>query len=185
MMDRTEITKLYYELRQEKQQRWQRTLPFGELLVDRWEKAENLNFGEQSSIYDSAIVMGDVAVGNHTWIGPGTMLDGTGGKLTIGDYCDISTGVQIYTHDTVKRCLSGGKLEIETGEVAIGNCCYIAPMSLISKGVSIGSHSVVAAHSLVKNSFGSHAIIAGIPAVQIGKVEFDGDEIRLVYDIEL
>lgn len=182
MMDRTDISKLYYELREEKNQNWQRTLPIGELLVDRWEKAKYLNFGHQSSIYDSAIVMGDVIVGSNTWIGPNTMLDGTGGKLMIGSYCDISAGVQIYTHDTVKRCLSGGKEDIETGEVIIGDCCYIAPMSLISKGVSIGEHSIVAAHSLVKDTFESYSIIAGVPAVRIGKVEVSEDGIKLVYD---
>lgn len=182
MMDRTDITKLYYELREEKNRHWHRTLPIGELLVDRWEKATYLNFGNRSSIYDSSIVMGDVTVGDDTWIGPGTMLDGTGGKLSIGSYCDISAGVQIYTHDTVKRCLSGGKLDIETGSVTIGDCCYIAPMSLISKGVSIGDHSVVAAHSLVKDSFDSCSIIAGIPAVQIGRVEVSEDGIELIYD---
>lgn len=184
MMDRDKITKLYQELREEKNQRWDRTLPFGDLLADRWEKAAYLGFGAGSSIYDSSIVMGDVSVGNNTWIGPNTILDGTGGRIFIGDGCDISAGVQIYTHDTVKRCLSGGKSKTETGRVTIGDCCYIAPMSLIAKGVSIGSHSVIAAHSLVKDSFDSHSIIAGIPAVRIGKVEVNEREVKLIYESE-
>ena len=110
------------------------SLPFGDYIVDRWEKAKNLGFGEGSSIYDSAIVIGDVKVGKNTWIGPFTVLDGTGG-LEIGDTCSISAGVQIYTHDTVEWAISGGKHPKEQAPVQIGNRCYIGPNSIISKGV--------------------------------------------------
>ena len=87
--------------------KFSRTLPFGDYVVDRWEKARLLGFGEGTSIYDSALVLGDVSVGENTWIGPGTILDGTGG-LSIGSFCSISAGVQIYTHDTVAWATSGG-----------------------------------------------------------------------------
>ena len=180
-MEKSEIEQLYFNLREEMNQQWKRTLPMGELFVNRWEKAEFLNFGKGTSIYDSSIVMGQVDVGENTWIGPNTLLDGTGGSLTIGKGCNISAGVQIYTHDTVKRCLSEGKAEIDKGAVSIGDFCYIAPMSIIAKGVTIGSHCVVAAHSFVKQSCEDFAIIAGIPAVQIGRVVIENDEVKLEY----
>lgn len=181
MLDKLDINCLYSKLREETYQKWNRVLPIGDLIVDRWEKAAYLNFGERSSIYDSSIVMGQVEVGKDTWIGPNTLLDGTGGYLKIGTGCDISAGVQIYTHDTVRRCLSGGKIGIEKGNVIIGDFCYLAPMSIISKGVTIGNHCLVAAHSLVKHSFESFSIIAGIPAKQIGKVIIDDEDIKLKY----
>ena len=84
---------------------WRRSLPWGDLLGDRWERARRLGFGEGVSIYDTSYVFGDVKVGHHTWIGPFTMLDGSGG-LMIGSYCSISTGVQIYTHETLEWALS-------------------------------------------------------------------------------
>lgn len=180
-MEKSEIEQLYFELRDETNRQWKRTLPMGELLVNRWEKADFLNFGKGTSIYDSSIVMGQVEVGENTWIGPNTLLDGTGGPLTIGKGCDISAGVQIYTHDTVKRCLSEGKAEIDKGAVSIGNFCYIAPMSIIAEGVTIGSHCVVAAHSFVKQNFDDFAVIAGIPAVQIGRVVIENDKVKLEY----
>lgn len=183
-MEKDEIEKLYFDLRAETNRKWSRTLPFGELMVNRWEKAKYLGFGENSSIYDSSIVMGHVEVGEGTWIGPNTLLDGSGGCLKIGVGCDISAGVQIYTHDTVRRCISGGAEPIDKGNVIIGNYCYIAPMSIISKGVSIGSHSVVAAHSFVNHSFEDFSIIAGIPAVKIGRVILENDTVRLEYFTE-
>lgn len=180
-MDRTDIKDVYITLREEMKEKWDRVLPIGELLCDRWEKAEYLGFGNKSSIYDSGIVMGNVVVGEGTWIGPNTLLDGTGGRLEIGNGCDISAGVQVYTHDSVKRCLSGGKVEMEKGDVIIGDYCYIAPMSIVVKGVILGAHSVVAAHSLVKNSFEPYSIIAGVPAKQIGTVVVEDNGVRLVY----
>ncbi len=60
-------------------------------------------------MYDNVLVLGDVRVGRNTWIGPGCILDGSGGGLRIGDWCSISAGVQIYTHNTVNRSISLGK----------------------------------------------------------------------------
>lgn len=55
-----------------------RSLPFADLLFDRWERAKMLGFGEGTSVYDSAYIFGDVKVGKNTWIGPFTILDGSG-----------------------------------------------------------------------------------------------------------
>ena len=145
-----------------------RALPFADYIVDRWEKARLLGFGEGTSIYDSSLVLGDVKVGRHTWIGPSTILDGSGGPLIIGDYCSISAGVQIYTHDTVNRSLSGGRAPIETGTTRIGSNCYIGPNTIVEKNVNIGDGVVVGANSLVtkdippgKKAFGTPCRIVG------------------------
>ena len=147
-----EIEKLYANLlrlhkkrREDFKEQWNRSLPFADELLDRWERAKFLGFGEGTSIYDSSLVIGDVKVGRNTWIGPFTILDGSGG-LEIGDYCSISSGVQIYSHDSIKWALSGGKAEYERAPVKIGDCCYIAPNTVITKGVSIGSYSLIGAH---------------------------------------
>lgn len=143
--------------------RWKRALPFADYIVDRWEKARFLGFGEGSSIYDSALILGEVKVGEHTWIGPFTVLDGSGG-LEIGDYCSISAGVQIYTHDTVLWAVSGGKQSPERASVRIGNRCYIGPNVVISKGVSIGDGCVIGANSLVNQDIPSGKKAWGSPA---------------------
>lgn len=129
-------------------ERCNRSLPFADYIVDRWLKAQELGFGEGSSIYDSSLVFGDVQVGKNTWIGPFTVLDGSGG-LEIGDNCSISSGVQIYTHDTVKWATSGGVEQPERSPVRIGCNCYIGPNAIISKGITIGDGCVIGANSLV------------------------------------
>ena len=55
-----------------------RSLPFADLLFNRWQRAQKLGFGKDTSIYDSSVVLGNVKVGKNTWIGPYTILDGSG-----------------------------------------------------------------------------------------------------------
>ena len=154
---------------------FKRTLPFGDYVSDRWEKARLLGFGEGTSIYDSAHVFGDVIVGRDTWIGPFTILDGSGG-LTIGDNCSISAGVQVYSHDTVAWAISGGRQTAERGPTRIGNRCYIGPNTVIAKGVSIGDGAVIGANSLVLNDIPPAARAYGSPARVAGDATPSGQE---------
>jgi acetyltransferase-like isoleucine patch superfamily enzyme len=143
---------------------WNRTLPFGESVSDRWSKAKFLGFGDKSSIYDSAIVFGDVEVGENTWIGPNVVLDGSGAKLRIGSFCSISAGVQIYTHNSVAWSLSGGNALADIDEVTIGNNCYIGPNVVIAKGVQIGDGTIIGANSFVNTNLPPNTKAWGIPA---------------------
>jgi acetyltransferase-like isoleucine patch superfamily enzyme len=168
------IISLWEKLRNEYKSKFDRDLPFDELLSDRWNRAKELGFGENTSIYLNSYVYGNVSVGKNTWIGPFTILEGTGG-LTIGDNCSISAGVQIYTHNSVKWAVSNGKENYEHQPVSIGNCCFIGPNSIIKNGISVGEHSIVAAGSFVNKNVVPYSIVAGNPAKLIGKVILSDD----------
>ncbi|MDP8219600.1 MAG: acyltransferase [Candidatus Theseobacter exili] len=142
------IHSVWQMLRDKMHNNWDRTLSFGDCFVDRWEKAEYLGFGKGSSIYDSSLVYGNVKVGKNTWIGPFTILDGSGG-LEIGDNCSIAAGVQIYSHDSIKWAISGGKEKYDHKQTKIGSRCYVGPNAIISKGVTIGDNCIIGAMSLV------------------------------------
>lgn len=160
------LKRLHLLLRQEKLEKFKRLLPIGEVLVDRWEKAQFYGFGEGTSIYDSSIVLGDVIVGRNCWIGPNTILDGSGG-LEIGDHCDISAGAQIYSHDTINRVIFD--TNISHAPVKIGNHCYIGPHVVITKGVTIGDYVVVGANSFVNRDIPSNSKGWGTPFQIRGK----------------
>ena len=162
--------------------RFDRSLPFADGMFDRWERARRLDFGEGASIYDSAAVFGEVTVGANTWIGPQVLLDGSGGGLSIGSWCSISAGVQIYTHDTVLWALSGGEAAKRTGAVQIGDCCHIGALSVIGRGVSIGPRCVVGAHSFVNADVEPETVVAGAPARPIGRVDMSGEEPRMIFE---
>ncbi|HEX7071080.1 MAG TPA: acyltransferase [Rhodothermales bacterium] len=146
---------------------WKRTLPFGDYVVDRWEKARLLGFGDGTSIYDNVLVLGDVKVGANTWIGPNTVLDGSGG-LTIGDHCCISAGVQIYSHDTVNRTLTAGAAPIDHAPTRLGSRVYVGPSTTIAKGVTIGDGCVIGAHSLVLHDLPPNSKAFGVPCRVVG-----------------
>jgi acetyltransferase-like isoleucine patch superfamily enzyme len=84
--------------------------------------------------------------------------------LFIGDHVDISAGVHIYTHETVKRATSGGAAGIEYAPTRIGSRVYIGPQSVIQKGVTIGDGVVIGAMSLVNRDVPSDTRVWGIPA---------------------
>src|SRR6266480_1075070 len=125
-------------LRREKREQYRRHVSVGDLLSDRWEIARDYGFGDGTSCYDNVLILGDVTIGKSCWIGPNVILDGSGGGLLIGDHVDISAGVHIYTHDTVKRAISGGVVDVEYAPTRIGSNVYIGPQSIIEKGVSVG-----------------------------------------------
>lgn len=169
------LRELHGALRDEMRARWHRDLPLEEMLFDRWERAKSLGFGPGTSIYHSSYVFGDVRVGENTWIGPLTVLEGSGG-LTIGSNCSISSGVQIFTHDSVQWALSGGKAAYDKAPVTIGDCCYIGSQTVIAKGVTIGDHSVIGACSFVNQDIPPYTIAAGVPCRPRGPVTIDPHE---------
>lgn len=165
-----DLRALWLSRRREVDARYRRTLPLADYVVDRWEKARELGFGEGASIYDSALVLGDVTVGRNTWIGPSVVLDGSGG-LRIGSHCSISAGVQIYSHDTVRWAVSGGTAAPERAPTAIGDNCYIGPNTVVAKGVRIGDGCIIGANSLVLDDVPSGSKAWGTPCRVIARVD--------------
>jgi acetyltransferase-like isoleucine patch superfamily enzyme len=159
---------------------YHRSLPFQDAMFDRDERARKLGFGNGATIYNSALVYGNVVVGERTWIGPYVVLDGSGGGISIGSTCSISAGVHVYTHDTVGWALSGGRHPFRRKPVKIGDCCYIGSQSVILAGVEIGDRCVVAANSMVNENVPPETIVGGTPARKIGHVEYQGGEPALV-----
>lgn len=153
-------------------QDYERSLPLDEYVLDRFERANLHQFGEGSSVHHLCYLYGKVSIGINTWVGPLTLLDGSGG-LQIGDHCSISAGVHIYTHDTVKKRLSQGKIASEKSPVKIGNFCYLGPQAILTRGIQIGDYSIVGAGSYVSKSVPAYSVVFGSPAALKGRVKFD------------
>lgn len=112
-----------------------------------------------------AWIIGDPEIGDGTWVGAFTVIDGSGG-LWIGANCDISAGVQIYTHSTVGRCLTDGDLDVERASTRIGDNVHVGASAIILMGVSIGSGSVVGAGCVVPEfmDIAPGSVVVGVPA---------------------
>jgi len=148
--------------RRETAERLSRSLPTREYFDDRWNRAETIGFGDSDSIYDSSLVLEDVKVRSHTWIGPFVVLDGSGG-LQIGQNCSTSGGVQIYTHNIVRWATSGGRNDSERAPTVVGSNVYVGPNSVIAMGVSIGDGAVIGANSFVNSDVPANCRAWGNP----------------------
>ncbi|RNF48797.1 acyltransferase [Marinomonas hwangdonensis] len=158
------LTRVFRYLRFRMKNKYNRHVSFGDLFTDRWETASFLGFGEGTSCYNNVLVLGNVKVGKNTWIGPNVVLDGSGGELIIGDFCSISSGVQIYTHDSVSWSTSLGVDTVRKSSTYIGNGVYIGPNTVIQKGVKIGDKAIIGAMSFVNKDVETNQKVFGIPA---------------------
>ena len=119
-----ELKRLQKKLRSETHKKYGRVNPFIEDITDWKERGEFLfGKGKNITVYNSCTMVGDIEVGENTWIGPYTALDGGKLGIQIGSNCSISSGVNIIGHDSVKWALSGGKMPHEYGKIVIGNNC--------------------------------------------------------------
>lgn len=176
-----EIKKLKDELEKEKFEKFKRVNPFAENITNWKEKANKYYPNKNITLYDSTTLIGDVEIGENTWVGPFTILDGQGG-LKIGSNCSISSKVHIMSHDTVKWALSGGKLPYEYAPIEIGNNCFIGTGAFISKGVKIGNQCLIGAGSVVTKDIPDNSIALGVPAKIKGKIENNlKGEISFIY----
>jgi len=172
---------LFQDLRLIKKKKYNRVTQITDLISDRWEKAKFLGFGDRTSMYDECLVIGDVQVGSDCWVGPYTILDGSGG-LKILDNVTVSSGVHIYTHDSIEKTLTSGLLNISYNSVKIMNNVYIGANSIINKGVTISQFSVIAANSFVNKDVPANTIVGGTPAKEIGRVIIDNGRVNLIYN---
>jgi acetyltransferase-like isoleucine patch superfamily enzyme len=174
------LVQLRESLRERTWEEHRRVNPFAEDLF-AWKEKGSFVGGVDVTIYDSTTIVGDVTIGDSTWIGPFCSLDGTGG-LTIGSSCAISAGVHIQTHDVVRWALSGGSQPYEYAPVSIGDCTFVGVNAVVTKGVTVGDHCVVAAGAVVTSDAAPYGIVAGVPARRVGSVEIAAGAIGFAWD---
>ena len=112
-----------------------------------------------------AWIVGTPQIEDDVWIGAFTVIDGSGG-LTIGHGCDIAAGAHIYTHSTVRRCVTDRALGIERSATRIGRNVHIGANAVVLMGCDIGDHCVVGANAVVREGTSAppYSLLVGVPA---------------------
>jgi acetyltransferase-like isoleucine patch superfamily enzyme len=104
-------------------------------------------------------------IGDNTYIGMFSILNGYANHLHIGERVSIAQHVNIMTDSGPNASPGMQKLyPIENKPVSIGDDCWIGANCTILPGVTLGKFCIVAANSCVKNSFPDYSVIGGAPA---------------------
>ncbi len=118
-----------------------------------------------------AWILGQPEIGERVWIGAFCLIDALYAPLKIGRGTDVSSGVKIMTHSTVRRCISEKQFSgIDSSDVTIGEFCFIGTNAVILRGAKIGHHSVIGAGCVVKEGMRipPYSLVVGVPAKIIG-----------------
>lgn len=114
---------------------------------------------------------GEIICGENSYIGDRSTLHAANGyKLMIGNGCQISSNVRIFTQTAIADAdFSQKPVPSKFGDVKIGNYCWIGANVLINPGVTIGENAVVGANSVVSKDIPAGEIWGGVPAKLIRK----------------
>ncbi|WP_135612844.1 gamma carbonic anhydrase family protein [Methanococcoides sp. AM1] len=123
---------------------------------------------ETAFVADSAEIIGDVVVGEHSSIWFNAVLRGDMDKIQIGKRTSIQDNSVIHTDPPLATEI-GDDVTVGHGAVLhsckIGNNVLIGMNSTVLDGVEIGENSIVGANALVPpgKKFPPNSVITGVP----------------------
>ncbi|MBT8254153.1 MAG: acyltransferase [Flavobacteriaceae bacterium] len=127
----------------------------------------NIFLDDNSYVRDDVVFQGagKVYLGKRSYIGSFSVI-GANESVHIGCDVMIADGVSIRDTDHEFANLEEPMITqgITTAPVRIEDNVWIGYGAVITKGVTIGSGSIIAANAVVTKSFGPNSIVGGVPA---------------------
>jgi acetyltransferase-like isoleucine patch superfamily enzyme len=129
----------------------------------------SFSVGDDTIIEDFSVVnngVGAVRIGSRSLIGAGNVLIG---PVEIGDDVIFAQHVVIsgLNHEYQNVTVPIRDQPLNTRPIRIANACWIGANVVITAGVAVGEHSVVAAGSVVTKDVPAFSVVAGNPAVVV------------------
>lgn len=131
--------------------------------------------GINTYVSETAILVGDVQIGDECYIGHGAVLRGDYGKIEIDSGTAVEEGVVMHAPPK-ETCRLGQKVTVGHGAVVhsqdIGDQAVIGMGAVISLWLKIGNRSIVGEGTVVPmgKKFPEDVVITGNPAEIIRKV---------------
>lgn len=133
--------------------------------------------GNNCFLAETAVVIGDVTMGDDCSIWYGTVLRGDVNSITIGNKVNIQDGAVIHTLYKRSKTIIGDNVSVGHNAVIHGaiieNNCLIGMGAIVLDNAVVESGAIVAAGALVTS--GMHVeggyIYAGVPAKKIKAVD--------------
>ncbi|MSU69173.1 MAG: acyltransferase [Opitutaceae bacterium] len=120
----------------------------------------------ENPYHELAWIAGEPKIGPGCWIGAFTLIDGLGG-LKIGRGCNVSSGAQVLSHSTARRCVSEKALDlIDRRSTEVGDFVFIGANAVVLMGCKIGHHSIIGAGAVVPEGMEvpPYSLVVGVPA---------------------
>lgn len=151
--------------------------------IDPSSTVNNVRIGNNVKIAKRCSIFGGpdniLVIGNNSYIGMNTILNGYKAALKIGNHVSIAQNVNIMVDSGPNASEIMQRIfPVTAGPVFIGNHCWIGADCIIMPNVELGNFSVVAANSFVNRSFPEFSVIGGNPAKLIRYLT--EDEIRKI-----
>jgi carbonic anhydrase/acetyltransferase-like protein (isoleucine patch superfamily) len=118
-------------------------------------------------VSEAAYVIGDVEIGEHSSVWPGTVIRGDTIKITLGKYVDIQDNCVIHADSDAYY---GDYVTLGHGVTChaktISSYCLIGNGATLNDGVVLGEYSIVASGAVVleRKEFAAKSFVVGVPA---------------------
>ena len=139
---------------------------------------KRFSIGEYCTVEDYCTInngVGDVIIGRETFIGIGTVIIG---PVKIGDSVMFAQNIVIsglnHSYEDVEVPI--WKQQVKTALIKIEDECWIGANAVITAGITIGKHSVIAAGAIVTKSIPPYSIAVGNPARVVKMYDFEKKE---------
>jgi acetyltransferase-like isoleucine patch superfamily enzyme len=137
--------------------------------IDDSSSVNNVSLGNDVKIAKRCSVFGSensvLEVGAETYIGMNSCINGFMAKVKIGCNVSIAQNVNIMSDSGPNASKEMQEYyPLISGSVEIGDHSWIGANSVILPNVKLGKFCVVAANSLVTQSFCDYSVVAGNPA---------------------
>jgi acetyltransferase-like isoleucine patch superfamily enzyme len=135
----------------------------------------NFALGANSTVEDFCTVnngVGDVIIGDNSLVGMGNVIIGpvTIGNDVIFAQNIVASGLN-HEYRDVTQPIHAQKILV--APIVVEDNCWIAANSVITSGVTIGRHSVIAAGAVVTKDIPPYSVAVGNPARVIKKYDFE------------
>ncbi len=126
----------------------------------------DFSIGDYSTIEDFATVnngVGLVKIGNNSRIGLGNVIIG---PVTIGNNVILAQNVVLsgLNHEYEDVTVPISKQPVSVADIIIEDECWIGANVVITAGVTIGKHSIIAGGAVVTKDIPPYSVVVGNPA---------------------
>ncbi|MBT3181157.1 MAG: gamma carbonic anhydrase family protein [Deltaproteobacteria bacterium] len=142
-------------------------------------KGKQPTIGKNCYIADTADVIGNVLLGDGCYVGPGAIIRGDYGRITIGNRTGVEENVVIHARPgesaTIGNDVTLGHQATIHNVLLIDDFAVIGMGSVISDYATVGRWAAIGEGAVVRNrqEIPAEAIAVGIPAKIIGSVGED------------